>query len=398
MSSLAASWSFARPRHEPPELTWTQRFVIAFNLGLLYALIQVDWLGAVPGTATNLIAQAMWVALVGWYALRVGAVGLAIGLGVAAFALFLDQMTLAVAVPPAPVGLPDDYWMSNTLRVATALALYPLAVRALGTRLPRSITLLVIPIVLLALPFIRWFDQPELVLRAVTTGSGGILLPLPWLQLVAAATALAIGIDIAAIRVRPSRPLLTAVLCVLIATLLVPGSQAVADSIARSSGVLVIPSEGGPLDTVRLETAAGDARMVVVFWDGDDTHGPGDQIVRGFVRSNIATAFLTPALQSNFQPGAHTVGLRIGDTTRTGTYRLAPPNGVTLSLDQRVVVVTGGPADATVQLLVIGPAGAEQFSAQLDAHGAWRAQRGLPVGTFRVICQVGALWAQVATE
>lgn len=398
MSSLTASSWFARPRQEPRDLSWTQRFVIAFALVLLYALIQVDWLGAVPGTATNLVAQATWVALVGWYALRTGAAGVAIGLAVAVFALFFDQMTLAVAVPPAPVGLPDDYWVSNTLRVAAAFALYPLAVRALGTRLPRPMSLLVIPIVLLPLPFIRWFDQPELVLRAVTTGSGGILLPLPWLPLVAAATALAIGVDIAAIRVRPSRPLLTAALCVLIATLLVPGSQAVADNVARTRGVLVTPSDGGPLDTVRLETAAGDARTAVVLWDGDDARGPGDLTVRGFVRSNIATAFLTPALQPNFQPGAHTVVLRIADTTRTGTYRLAPPSGLTLALDQRVVVVTGGPAGATAQLLVLGPAGSEQFTAQLDAHGAWRAQRGLPEGTFRVICQVGTLWAQLATE
>jgi hypothetical protein len=398
MNARAASWSLVRSQQESRELSWTQRFVLGSCVVLLYVLVQVDWLGLIPGTATSLLAQATWVALTGWFALRAGAVGLAIGFVVAVFALFIDQMTLAVALPPAPTGLPDDYWLSNTLRVAIALAVYPLGVRAIGARLPRQISVLASPVVLLALPFIRWFDQPDLVLRAVTSGTGGVLVPVPWLQLIAAATALVIGIEIVATRIRPSRPVLAAVVFVLSAALVIPGSQAAADSIARGSGVFVTPSEGGPLETVRLETAAGDARTAVVFWDAAEARGPGEQPARASVRSNIATAFVTPALQPDLRPGAQKVGLRVGDATRTGTYRLTPANGLSLSLDQRVVVITGGTADAMTQVLVLGPAGAEQFTAKLDANGAWRAERALPTGTFHVICQVGSRWTQLRTD
>lgn len=397
MSAHSRSWS-VETRREQHQLAWTQRFVVGAALVLLYVLIQVDWLGLVPGTSTNLLAQATWVALAGWMAVRLGAVGLAIGFFIAVFGLFIDQLTIAFAVPPMATGLPDDYWMSNTLRVAASLALYPLAVRALATRLPPPLKFVAIPLVLLVLPFVRGFDFPEHVLRALSTGSAGLLVAVPWLQLVVVATGLAIGIEIVAARIGASHPLRTAIVFALVATLVVPGSQAAADSLARSTGVLVRPSEGGPLDTVRLETASGEPSVVLAVWDGVDALDPDGQPVRGFTREGIATAIVVPALQPELRPGAHTVGLRIGATTRTATYRVTPANSLRISLDERVIVVGGGRGGASVQLLVLGPNGAEQFTAQFDAKGGWRSDRPLPPGSFLVICQEGSTWAQLTTN
>lgn len=391
MSAASVTWSMPADRR----LAWTPRLVGGAGVVILYALVQLDWLGLVPGTSTNLLAQATWVALAGWWALRVGALGIGLGFLVAVFALFLDQMTLAIAVSPAPTGLPDDYWISNTLRVALALALYPLGARALGSRLPRALAPLALPVVLVALPFLRWFDAPGLVVQAITGGTAGVLVPVPWLPLVAVASVLALGADLVTSRGWFTRPVLVSSLAVVLATLVVPTAQAAAEAYVRTSAVLVTPSAGGPLETVRLETSSNEIRAGSVLWDEGEAHGLGPQPVRSFWRAGIATAFVTPALQPDLAPGAHPVALRIGDTTRIGEYRLAPPGGLDLKFEARVLVVSGGQPRAILRVLIVGAAGPEQFTAELDDAGTWHATRALPAGSFRVVCQSGSHWAEL---
>lgn len=386
--------ALARPFRGNPsiELPWTPRFVGATALTLLYLAIQSDWFGLVPGTAGTLVVQGTWLGLTGWWALRIGATGLAAGLVIAPVLLFLDQMTAVVGVPPAPTAVADDYWVTNTLRVGLALALYVLGVRFVGMRLPRALGPAAVPLVLAPLPFVRYYDALDLAFESLRQGIGGIILPVPWLQAMVAATLVALLLDTLA-GIVPGRagmrPLLIAVV---ILTAGVPGAGAVRDAFVRNTSVVLSPSSGGPLEVIRLQTAM-DRPSVRVTWDGGDAVDLVGAPIAIVARGGIFTTFIVPALQSaTIAGGAHRLEVRAGDEIRAAVYTLSPAGGLTISLVDRHVEVRGGSPVAPLQLLIDGRQGPEQLVVAFDETGTWRSDKQLPTGVFTIVAQSQAAW------
>jgi hypothetical protein len=399
MSAFVTSWRLAYAKGRIVAApSWTVRFLAGSALALLYMLIQLDWLGLVPGTALSVFVQGVWLGLVGWYALRVGAAGVSCGLFVGTFGVFFDQTTLAIGVAQLPSGLPDDYWFANTLRVAAVLALYPWLVRWIGLRLRGFFALVAVPLALAPLPFLRLFDAPQVVLESVVGGVGGIILPVPWPAVVLGASVVAISIDLGGALPRVRADTRTVVITALIVTLGLPGWGAARDAYLRATSVLVTSTSSGPLDRIQLQAATPDTSSATATWDGIDAIGSDGGPVRALSRRGIATASIIPALQPGLRGGEHSVGLRIGDSVHVSSYRLPPPGGIELSDSDGYVTVRGGRAGHQLQLLVLGTSGPEQLSVQFDQKGVWRSSARIPATVRSLVGQSDDSWNMLVVE
>lgn len=381
-------------------MKWTGRFGAVLGLCVLFFMVFAGWLGLLPDAASNLVADAAVLTLIGIYAARVGAVGIGLGLFLTLFVVNADQATIALGIPPNRAGTPPTFWLTNILPAALVWLAYPILSRLLTRRLPLLLWGPAIGISLLTLPALRWFNQPELLLEVYLDPRAGTfaILPVPWPYLVGLVTLFA---TVAVLLTRsPAPSLRRAALGILImAAILPPASDAITSQIRLRTGAEVEPSHGGPLTPVVVRALVGTADATVVLWDARPvTTSAYLDPLRPIVFGGVTRVDLLPALQAA-DPGSHEIDLRAGTDRRTALYQLDPPSpgGLQVALEAGHIVVSGGKPHSRLEVLTIGPLGPELLHRRLDAKGSWHSPRAVDDAVaLRVIVQSGDAWAVVS--
>jgi hypothetical protein len=383
-------------RQEQPERwSWTARFTAASLLALLFATVQLNWFGLLPPTSGQLPVQAALLTLIGVFALRVGPLGMAIGLALAFVSIFLDQATAGIGVTPLRFTPPSEFWTINLSRVVVTWAAFPFVVWALGRVLPAIAGGVAVGIALLPLPFLR-YDNPAAIAEALATPASGryVVLAVPWLLLCAAVAVLAT----VTVAIRLRRTAFTGLFAVALAvtTLLVPVGSMVVSAQQADSGVVVEPSAGGPLTEVHVRATFRAAGTPVFSFD--EKRIVRNQYLfplRTGVTETADTSFLPGVVATTLAPGAYRVTVQVGDERRESSYELVPPGGLSLALgDDRHVIATGGPS-AHLRVLVQGIDGPELEDVTLDRTGSWRSPLALPEGSFRIIAETDHGWSAI---
>lgn len=375
-------------------MSWTARFWISVGLGGLFLGSELNWLGALPGTTTNLVAQATALALFGLFALRGSALGMAIALFVAIWVLTVDQATLAIGVVPLRFTPPADYWTTEVLRSAVTWAAYPLLARAFALRLPTLARGLAALAALVLLPFIRFNDWQAVAMGIIDPRTGQVvLLSVPWLPL-ALLTAALVSAALVWTQARlVRRPLALAAAGLLMVAVLAPAAVAAVQASAEVSGVRIEPNHGGPLTTVVASTRIDQAGDAELRWSGETL--PPSLLSAGVSGPGSRRASFLPAVATDLSPGPHEIVIAVGALRRTGNFELLPPSDLSIALEDGHVVISGGPPARACRVFTIGPGGTELIDVVLDARGSWRSPLAVPSGLqLRVVAQSGTAWAQ----
>jgi hypothetical protein len=378
-------------------VSWTRRFALAAGLGGLFFLVLSNGLGLLASSSTNLIVAAALMTLIGWYAVRVSAIGAAIALFLALFALSADQATIALGLPALPAETPDDYWLRSTLPAAAVWAAYPLLARALAMRLPRMLAGIAIGMALLPLPALRYFLEPGRLADVYLHPQPGnfAILPVPWLELVALATLLSAAAIAATARPRWQRFTRVVVPLLVVLTIAVPIAATASTEAQLRSGLEVSPNQGGPLTqiTVRARMTTTDT-TAALQWDGRPvTTGAFLEPLRPFTFGGVTRAAFLPAV-TDAQAGTHLITLRAGDEQRQATFVLTPPSGLAITVSDGYVVISGGSPGAELTVLTIGSTGPERLTRTLDASGAWRSPLApTDPSQLTIFAQSGDAWA-----
>jgi len=379
-------------------VSWTRRFALGAGLSLLFVLVLSNWLGTLPNTGTNILVCAALLALIGLYAVRVSALGLALGLFLALFAIFADQATLALGVPQLPTGIPDDYWFTDAMPPAAAWFAFPLFARLIGGRLPRVLGGVAIGLALLPLPALRYALRPEVLADVYLRPRPGnfAMLPVPWLALVGL-TAVLVTLALVLIERPALGPVRRFVIPALVAiTLIVPIAVTVSTEAHLRADLDVQPSRGGPLTQVTVRArVATDVAAQVTWDDALVTTGVFLQPLRPFVFGGTTRVDLLPAL-ADPRPGTHRIGMRAGDDARRASFEVVAPSGLRITVIEGHVLVSGGALNADFDILTMGPGGPELLHRHFDASGSWRSPLALTsASSVSVIAQSGDAWASL---
>lgn len=376
-------------------MSWTRRFGLSLGLCALFFMLFAGWLGLLPDTLTNLVAAAAVLTLIGLYAVRVGALGIGLGLFVVLFAVNADQATIALGTPATRSGLAASFWLTNILPTALVWLAFPVIARLIAGRLSSTLSGVAIGMALLPLPALRYIGRPDLFVDVyIHPGPGNFaILPIPWPSLVALVTVLA---TVAVLLLERPYPALrrAAVGTLIAATILAPGFDAVAGQVRLRTSVDVQPAAGGPLTQVTVRASLATADAPIVSWDGQPvTTGAFLEPLRPFVLGGATRGDLLPGLQA-IDPGRHEVSIKAGNDRRAGAFALNAPSVLHIALAEGHVVVSGGVPNADLDVLTIGSVGPELLHRQLDGTGSWRSPLRLDDdGAFRVIAQSGDAWA-----
>jgi hypothetical protein len=375
-------------------VTWTRRFAFALGLCGLLFMTSTGWLGLLPGAAANLLVDSSLVALIGLYAMRLG--GLALGLGLFATIVALDanRATLALGLTPLPDDVASNYWLLSTLPAASVWLVFPVMAGALARFLPPLLGGIAIGAALLPLPALRLVDRLDVLADVYVMPRAGnfTILPVPWLQLVFGATACATLALIAIERPHPRVAQQFVVPALVAVILVVPMLQTIASETDLRASVQIQPRAGGPLTSVSVRARGSVDGAAQLLWDDKPIAGVSQQPLRISRSRGIAQAQFLPAFQVP-EVGVHQLELRIGDDQRRMTFEVLPASQLTISIDGGHVTVTGGPADADLDILTRGPEGVELLHRRFDHSGAWRSPLALVQGTpVSIIAQSGDAW------
>jgi len=373
---------------------WTTRFTVGALLVLLFVAVQLNWFALLPSTSDQLLVQAALLTLIGLFALRVGPVGMALGLAFAFVAIFVDQATAGIGITPLRFTPPSEFWTVNLARVVITWMAFPLLTWAAGRVLPSYAGGLAVAVALLPLPFIR-YDNPASTLAALLAPATGryVVLGVPWFALCALVALLAtIGVLILQRRPHLARSfvglLATAVLVVPLASTLIATEQA-------ASGVILEPASGGPLTEVQVRATFADAGTPLFTLDGRRvTHNQFLFPLRTGVTADARATFL-PATAGALAPGAHRVTVQLGSERRESNYRLVAPGGIALTLDGEQHLIVSGRPGAALRVLADGADGPELLDVTFDSSGSWRSPLPLSDAQVNVIAQSDGAWGMM---
>jgi len=378
-------------------VSWTRRFGLTLGLCALFFMLFAGWLGVLPATATNLGAAAAVLTLIGLYAVRVGSLGIGLGLFVVLFLINADQATIGLGTPGSRSGLAATYWFTDILPTALVWMSFPIVARLLARRLPSMLSGIAIGVALLPLPALRYVTRPDLFVDVYVHPRPGTfaILPLPWPSLVALVTILAtIGVLLLQ---RPIPVLRRLTVGALIATtLLAPLIDAEVTGLRLRTSIDVQPAVGGPLTQVMVRASIETDDPALVQWDGQPvTMGAFLEPLHAFAFAGATRAAVLPGLQA-LVPGQHEVAITAGTDPRVGSYELNAPAGLQIALSDGHVVISGGAPNAELDLLTIGSAGPELLHRQFDGTGVWRSPLTLAeTAAVRVIAQSGDAWTSL---
>ncbi len=378
-------------------MNWTRRFGLTLGLCALFFMLFAGWLGVLPNTLTNVGAAAAVLTLIGLYAVRVGALGIGIGLLVTLFLINADQATIGLGTPASRSGLAATYWFTSILPTALVWMSFPILARVVARRLPSILSGLAIGLALLPLPALRYLTRPDLFVDVYVHPRPGnfAILPLPWPSLVALVTILATISVVLLNRPIPVLRRLTA--GVLIATtLLAPVIDAELTGLRLRTSIDVQPAVGGPLTQVMVSASVETDDPALVQWDGQQvTTGAFLEPLHAFAFAGATRAAVLPGLQA-LTPGHHEVAIAAGTDRRAGSYELTGPAGLHIALSDGHVVVSGGAPSAELDVLTIGPAGPELLHRHFDGTGVWRSPLTVAdTAGVRVIAQSGDAWTSL---
>ncbi len=378
-------------------MSWTRRFGVTLGLCALFFMLFAGWLGVLPDTLTNLSAAAAVLVLIGLYAVRVGSVGIGLGLLMTLFVINADQATIGLGTPASRSSLAATYWFTNILPTAVVWMSFPILARVVSRRLPSFLSGLAIGLALLPLPALRYITRPDLFVDVYVHPRPGTfaILPLPWPSLVALVTVLA---TVAVLLLQRPMPVLRrlTVGALIAVTLVAPIIDAAATGIRLRTSIDVQPAAGGPLSHVTVRATVETDDPAVVLWDGQPvTTGAFLEPLRAVVFAGATRAAVLPGLQG-LTPGQHEVAIAAGTDRRVGSYQLTAPAGLQIALTDGHVVVSGGAPNAELDMLTIGSAGPELLHRHFDGAGIWRAPLALAgTAAVRVIAQSGDTWTSL---
>lgn len=373
------------------EWTWTQCFAGVSALSLLFAAVQLNWFGLLRGTNEDLLVEAALLTLVGLFALRVSALGMAAGLAVAFIAIFVDQATAGIGIQPLRFAPPTAYWTLTLTRVCVTWMAFPLSIWALSRFTPRPLHGIVIGAALLPLPFIR-HEPINWVVDVLVSPMPGryVVLAVPWLHLCVFVALLASAALLLWQRRSQVMPALVAALTLV--TVVLPVGAFVTHEFQAASAVRLVPTSGGPLTEVSLTMAFATPGSPIFAWDGE-------RLIRNSNLAPIRTGMTTraeltflPATASNVEPGPHRLAGRAGDEERVTSFVIVPPGGLTVNIDADRGVLVTGPPNRPLRIYVDGEDGPQLLDVSLDGAGQWRSSLPLPAGPFSLIAQSGIAW------
>ena len=378
-------------------MSWTRRFGLTLGLCALLFMLFAGWLGVLPAALTNLGAAAAVLTLIGLYAVRVGSLGIGLGLFVVLFLINADQATIGLGTPASRSGLAATYWFTNILPTALVWMSFPIVARLLARRLPSMLSGIAIGVALLPLPALRYITRPDLFVDVYVHPRPGTfaILPLPWPSLVALVTILA-TISVLLLQ-RPIPVLRRLTVGALIATtLLAPLIDAEVTGLRLRTSIDVQPAVGGPLTQVMVRASIETDDPALVQWDGQPvTMGAFLEPLHAFAFAGATRAAVLPGLEA-LVPGQHEVAITAGTDRRVGSYELIASAGLQIALSDGHVVVRGGAPNAELDLLTIGSAGPELLHRHFDGTGVWRSPLTLAeTAAVRVIAQSGDAWTSL---
>lgn len=382
-------------------MNWTQRFGASLGLSVLFFLFFTGWLGLVPDTLSNSIAAAALLSAIGLYAVRVGALGIGCGLLTVLFALNADQATIGLGVPALSATLPSNYWLTGIMPTALVWFAFPILARIISRRLPAELAGLAIAAALLPLPAFRYAARPDLFIDTYLHPRPDTfaILPMAWPVLVLLVAALASLMVV--LLEQPwavLRPL--AMTALLAATVLAPGTEALSTQWRLHSALDVRPESGGPLTAIILRAVLIPSAAPIVRWDGQAvTTGAFLEPLRPLPFGGATRADILPGLLTT-KPGPHEVSMSAADDRRTGSFILRDAAVLHVEVEDGHIVVSGGGANAELDLLTLGSAASELLHRRFDGAGTWRSPIGLDQGddAITVIAQSGDDWAVLQVE
>jgi len=370
---------------------WTARFTVGGLLALLFASVQLNWFGLLPGASQQLAVQAALLTLVGLFSQRVSPIGMAIGLALAFVAIFVDQATAGIGITPLRFTPPSEFWTVTLSRVIVTWVVFPPLAWLIGRVLPPQACGLAVALALLPLPFIR-YDNPGATIAALLDPGPGryVVLSVPWFALCAIVALVATAaIVLTQRRPQAARPMFAAFAA---AVLVIPLASTALATQQAASGLAIEPTSGGPLTEVQVRATFAAAGTPLFAVDGQRV--VRNQYLFPFrtgVTADAKATFL-PGATGALSAGAHAVTVQLGGERRETSYRLVAPGGISLALDADRHVVVAGRAGAALRLLVDGPEGPELVDVSFDPAGAWRSSLALPKGAIQVIAESDGAW------